>query len=177
VELFIEIEMSSNKKTCSICKEHKSFVMFNKDKKMKDGYHSQCKECRKNNRNKPKQNTTEQLIENILGEMSSNKGNVDRLENLIGDMSKLVCKLKIEQQANENNSLILTLEQLGLTNFNDIHVLSKLQDPLLSINKIVDSKSMHPVSIENNNVLIVFDTVTFTGDDKHSIIECLKVKV
>jgi hypothetical protein len=40
-------EVSSNGKCCSVCNVFKPFNEFNNKKCSKDGYHSQCKDCRR----------------------------------------------------------------------------------------------------------------------------------
>jgi hypothetical protein len=39
--------VTSNGKSCSVCNVFKPFTEFNNKKDSKDGYHSQCKDCRR----------------------------------------------------------------------------------------------------------------------------------
>jgi hypothetical protein len=46
-------------KTCSTCKIEKELSEFTKDKSKRDGFHSQCKSCKKENREKNKERKKE----------------------------------------------------------------------------------------------------------------------
>lgn len=41
--------VSNNGERCIVCNAFKLFIEFNNKRRSKDGYHSQCKECRKLN--------------------------------------------------------------------------------------------------------------------------------
>lgn len=58
-------------KICSKCKEEKSFSEFHKHKHSKDGYRSQCKECRK-------ESDKRYYIENNLSDKIKNKRKSDK---------------------------------------------------------------------------------------------------
>ncbi len=47
------------KKQCTKCKIEKDFTEFNKNKRTKDGLHSQCKQCKKEYRDKNRDNISE----------------------------------------------------------------------------------------------------------------------
>ena len=59
--LNIETESSISTKSCTKCHQIKQLIEFYKNKTSKDGYHTQCKTCKDNNKNEYVKNNKEKV--------------------------------------------------------------------------------------------------------------------
>lgn len=159
------------KKVCSLCKEEKISAMFNKDKRMKDGYHSQCKECRKNSRLIPKiteEITTIQRVESVLHDLLECQDTSLR-EVFITKIRKYVDDLEKENKSNNDNSFTIRLSDIGFHKYTHNSIVGKITERLLNVGKIVGANEVITVDKENGSVLVIMIGHTITNDEKNRL--------
>lgn len=88
-------------KKCSICKKEKELKMFHKHKYSKDGYRSQCKECRKKESKEYYEENREALINKTREYRKHNKDYIETNKKYREKNREFVLKLKREWSKSE----------------------------------------------------------------------------
>jgi hypothetical protein len=158
------------KKTCSKCGLEKPVTTFPKDKRLKDGYHSNCKACRKESREQkkltPEQRTTD-LIVDVSKRIAANANNPEDLKSCIDLLKKYHARLTLERQANDGNSFNISFEQFNLTEFNEFKIKSWFTSAFMNINRMIMHDDINLVETGNGNVLVVISgDVNLTPENK-----------
>ena len=103
--------MEKNVKQCNNCKELKSFDKFQQDSTKKDGFHTQCKDCRNQKAKEYRKNLDDEKVKcEFCNKMSSNIHNLkihQKTLNCLKHQGK-----KIEQIDKNTNNIIKEFESI-----------------------------------------------------------------